>query len=201
MKFTIDTEECDRLGIDLPTALYLIALYKGYLITDTVFHKAGLNGYLVYDGLDAFSNPMNPRLTEKGADIIETFVLNSEFRESHHDVDRYDMLADKLRDLFPTGRKPGTSLMWKDSTAIISKRLKTLVKKHGVSFTDEEAIDATRKYIDSFNGNYTYMQVLKYFISKQELKNGSWEESSQFLSYLANKDQPELGNDWRDNVR
>ena len=69
--------------------------------------------------------------------------------------------------------------------------------------TDEEIIAATKKYVESFNGNYTYMQILKYFISKQKPVEGApAEQNSQFLSYLQNPegDTVIVDNDWTANL-
>ena len=139
-------------------------------------------------------------MTQKGIDVVESVILNSEYTEKAEDSngkmrDRFDILADKLRELFPKGRKEGTNLQWRDSTAIISKRLKTIVKKYNITFTDEEAVDATKRYIESFNGDYRFMQVLMYFIFKNEIVNGVREERSQFMSYLQNKEDM-VNNDW-----
>ncbi|MCF0131132.1 MAG: hypothetical protein HUJ71_05365, partial [Pseudobutyrivibrio sp.] len=96
----------------------------------------------------------------------------------------------------PDGKKPGTNYLWRDSKAVITKRLKTLVKRYGVEFTNEEAIEATKKYIASFNGNYQYMQLLKYFIYRLIP-----DESSQLLSYIENADSIENNNDdWMTNL-
>ena len=139
-------------------------------------------------------------ISREGIEVAESLLLDSEYTEQREDSegkirDRFDILADKLRELFPKGRKEGTNLQWRDSTAIISKRLKTIVKKYGVTFTDEEAIDATKRYIESFNGDYRFMQVLMYFIFKNEVVNGVREERSQFMSYLQNKEDM-VNNDW-----
>lgn len=111
------------------------------------------------------------------------------FAESNtvnNEMDRFMALADKLRALYPSGRKEGTSYMWKDNTVTIAKKLKTLCDKFQVTFTDEEAINATKRYIAQFNGNYSYMQLLKYFILKRD--NDKMEETSQLISFMQNED-------------
>ena len=113
--------------------------------------------------------------------------------------DRYEILAAKLIELYPKGKKEGTSYMWRDSKSIIAKRLRALVKRYNVSFTDEQAINATKRYVESFNGNYKYMQLLKYFISKKTAIDGSIEETSQLLSYIENEGQEDANNDWTTN--
>ena len=106
-----------------------------------------------------------------------------------------------MREIYPKGLKPGTNYQWRDSTAIIADRLIKLVAKYDIEFTDEEAIEATKRYIASFNGNYRYMQILKYFISKQKPVEGApAEQNSQFLSFLQNEECTTESQDWTANL-
>lgn len=135
----------------------------------------------------------------------EDSLLKDIFLESNNNIinkaDRYELLAAQLRNLYPTGKKEGTSYMWRDSNSLITKRLKSLVAKYGDCFTDEQAIEATKKYIESFNGDYRYMQLLKYFIIKKTNNDGETEESSQLLSYIENEGQIDTNNDWTAELR
>ena len=199
MKIIIDTDKCKELGITLDEAFYLLALYSKNPIRLETFQQITSHGLMEYQMLrNGF--PALCSISEKGIEVAESLLLDSEFNEKSIDSngkseDRFNILADKLRALFPKGRKEGTNLQWRDSTAIISKRLKIIVKKYGITFTDEEAIDATKRYIESFNGDYRFMQVLMYFIFKNEIVNGVREERSQFMSYLQNKEDV-INNDW-----
>ena len=96
--------------------------------------------------------------------------------------EEFNDLANKMRELFPEGRKPGTTYYWRDSTPIIAKKLKTVVEKFNTQFTEEQALDATRRYVESFNGDYRFMQLLKYFILKTDKATG--DVRSDFLSLL-----------------
>lgn len=188
MKICIDTEECAKLGVPLDEALYIIGLYLGVDINTDTLHRVFKRGILEHDGYDILRKMKNPKLINSGIELAETLALESEFNTPVY-KDRFENLAYQLRELFPKGKKPGTAYMWKDSNAIIAKKLKALVKKYGDCFTDEQAINATRKYIESFNGNYQYMQLLKYFISKAVIKDGQIEETSQLLSYIENENE------------
>lgn len=200
MKLYFDAKQCEKEKVPVDTALYVASLYLGKLITNNTFQDVCSRGLIEFDGFDLKRQPINARLTPSGVDLIESIFLNSEFAVPDSDEDRYDKLARKMQELFPEGKKPGTKLMWRDSQAIIAKKLKTVVKKYGAKFTDEQAIEATKKYVESFNGDYQFMQVLKYFISKRNQITG--EETSQFLSYLENAGQEDVNNDsWRDSVR
>ena len=200
MKLWFSVKECEKLKVPVDTALYIASLYLGKLISSNTFQDVCARGLIEFDGFDLKREPINARLTQTGMDLIESIFLNSEFHLPNSEEDRFDKLAKKMQEVFPEGRKPGTKLMWRDSQPIIAKRLKAIVKKYKAVFTDEQAIEATKKYVESFNGDYQFMQVLKYFISKRNLTTG--DETSQFLSYIENAGQEEVVNDsWRDSVR
>ena len=181
MKYIIDTESLEREGIELDEALYLLSVYKKKPINFNTIQKVKVETKIL-----KFENPRDPAMiTPKGQSLIESILAKSKLHVSSDNLERYRALADQMRELYPKGLKPGTNYQWRDSTAIIADRLIKLVAKYNIEFTDEEAVDATRRYIASFNGNYRYMQILKYFISKQKPVEGtSAEQDSQLLAFL-----------------
>lgn len=197
MKLCLSTEEFEKAKIPIDTAFYIASLYFGKPIALNTFQDVCSRGLIEFDGFNNRREPINTRLTQTGVDIIESLFLNSEFRSPDSTEDRFDKLAKRMQELFPSGKKPGTNLMWRDSQAIIAKKLKTVVKKYGAVFTDEQAIEATKRYVNSFNDRQ-FMQVLKYFISKRN--NITGEETSQFLSYLENDGHEDINEDWTTNV-
>lgn len=130
---------------------------------------------------------------------ITTILVDSEKVETKFE---FEELADKLREIFPKGKKPGTTYMWRDTTAVIAKKLKILVTKYNCKFTEEQAIKATKAYVNSFGGNYKYMQLLKYFILKTPTNaSGDVELRSDFMSYVDNSEHEEqLREDWMSNM-
>lgn len=112
---------------------------------------------------------------------------------------RCNALALKLMELYPQGNKPGTSLKWKGSQKGVAEKLQKVIQE-GCEFTDEEAIEATKAYIASFNGIYTRMRILPYFIRKNELVGGEVEKRRDFVSYVEdiqrNPQQTSLKQDW-----
>lgn len=149
------------------------------------------------------TDPKNPNIVlfrQKEDSLLKDIFLESD-KIVISKADRYELLAAQLRNLYPQGKKAGTSYMWRDSNNLIAKRLKSLVSKYGDCFTDEQAINATKNYVESFNGDYRYMQLLKYFILKKVNNNGEIEESSQLLSYIENEGQIESNNDWTAELR
>ena len=201
MDFHINKEILAKSGISVDMAFYLASIYFDRPYTYDTFDVASKQGLITYNHLDRYNLPIQPKLTREGVELVESIFLNSEFKgDKGIDTDRYDELADKLRELYPKGRKEGTSYLWRDSHAKIANKLRTLVKKYNFKFTDEQAISATKRYIESFNGNYSYMQLLKYFILKKDKDTG--EENSQLMSYIENEDCTDAANDdWMNEVR
>ena len=188
-------EKCKEYNKNAPSIIE-------YLCDECNTHFENVKKYL--EALD-IEYVVNPKIV-RGLDyytgtVYETFL--NDYRElgSVCSGGRYENLAIKLRELFPEGKKAGTNYYWRDSVAIIAKRLKALVKKNGECFTDEQAITATKEYVSSFNGNYQYMQLLKYFISKQKVVDGTIEEDSQLLSYIENAGQEaKQRDDWMSTI-
>ena len=201
MDFHINKETLAKSGISVDMAFYLASIYFDRPYTYDTFDLASKQGLITYNHLDRYNLPIQPKLTREGVELVESIFLNSEFKgDKGIDTDRYDELADKLRELYPKGRKEGTSYLWRDSHAKIANKLRTLVKKYNFKFTDEQAISATKRYIESFNSNYSYMQLLKYFILKKDKDTG--EENSQLMSYIENEDCTDAANDdWMNEVR
>ena len=103
----------------------------------------------------------------------------------------------------PKGKKDGTNYYWADGVALIMRRLKLFFKKYGNTYTDEQIIKAASKYVEGFNGNYTYMRLLKYFIFKEKVgAAGEVEGESELINYIENAGQEEnLRNDWTSTLK
>lgn len=95
-------------------------------------------------------------------------------------------LAQKMMDMFPVGKKPGTSYLWRGNLPMITQRLKQLWEKSGTDFTDEEALSATEAYINSYGKDVSYMRILKYFIFKNSVGGYGNELDSDLLSWIDN---------------
>lgn len=199
MKLVIDTDKIDKdIGVD--GLLYLTALHLNCTINKDTIDRLNNKGLIFINNFkDGIPSDVSP--TKESREIVEGTYADMEISGKEND-DRFNNLADKLRELFPTGRKPGTQLQWRDSTKVIAQRLKAFVKKFNIEFTDEKAIEATKKYISGFNGNYQFMQVLKYFIMKAGKEDGTSIINSQLLSYMENAGQEEdLSSDWISTLR
>lgn len=140
-------------------------------------------------------------ISTKIKNLLASMVINSDKNVINKD-EVFTDLAIKLRNIYPAGRKPGTTYLWRGTTMEIAKKLKTLVVKYGYTLNENEVIEATKEYINSFNGDYRYMQLLKYFILKSvKDADGNTDIKSELMSIIENKDQiDEQRTDWVSNM-
>ena len=215
----IDTENLNNLS--LPELAALLMLYDKRVeksktvveIKDTdinkLFEKLESKGFLL-STIYATDHNMQPpyqhisySLVEAGRQAIADNCLRSKtvtkVISKEAMMNRCMNLASSLQEIYPMGTKPGAAYMWRDKTKLIAERILKLIAE-GEEFTDEEAINATKAYVDGFNGIYEYMQLLKYFIWKNEIKAGEVEKKSQLMSYIENMrrnpDKVTMQHDW-----
>jgi hypothetical protein len=192
MKFIIDPELIEKYDLTLEECILLIFLARGGKIQPTI---QSLKRKMWME--DVEGHPGDFRISRANMETLTNIITDSadsrQFKEEF-----YTKVANKLRELYPKGNKPGTLYNWRGSTAEIARKLKNLVVKYNCRFTEEEAITATKSYVSSFNGDYKYMKLLKYFLLKTPTNNnGDVEIESEFMTYLEN---PEAGdfqnNNW-----
>jgi hypothetical protein len=190
MNISISEEVLSKWNLSIQEFLFLLFSVKEGDINECVsslIQKGWVNKNLF--------DPTKVVISNNRKEDIATILVDSEKVETKLE---FEDLADKLREIFPKGKKPGTTYMWRDTTAVIAKKLKILVTKYNCKFTEEQAIKATQAYVNSFGGNYKYMQLLKYFILKTPTNaSGDVELRSDFMSYIDNEGHEEqLREDW-----
>lgn len=199
MTISLDKKVCSNNGITIGEALLMIAIVNK---VDLEKSEQALisKGYITADRNDLFQQ-IGWRLTSKGTEIIDSVILDSDKQQESQD--KLNLLATRLKEIFPKGKKEGTNYYWADGVALIVRRLKLFFKKYGNNFTDEQIIQATEKYVQGFNGNYQYMRLLKYFIFKEKVgAGGEIEGDSELISYIENAGHEEnLGNNWTTTLR
>jgi predicted transcriptional regulator len=136
------------------------------------------------------------KLTLVGQTLLENlYVIH---KEAKNIDDRVMYLATELKKIFPEGKKEGVNMYWAEGKILIARRLKTFFSKYGYDYTNENILSAARRYVESFNGNYRLMQLLKYFIFKNKTTNEGWiEYESQLVNFMENANQEiNIKNDW-----
>ena len=196
MTITIDEEVCKNWGLTMPEVLAIVLVKTGadipMLFANLEDKKALVrdifNKYLVTLGYD---------------ERVASVLLDSD--KDRQPQDRIELLAGQMMELFPALKKAGSSQYFRGNKKDITLRLKKFFKLYGNKFSNDQILDATKKYVESFNGNYTYMRVLKYFIWKDEKRvnsdgEGYVDEVSDLASYIEN-DGKEFNKEWTANIR
>ena len=196
MKLTIDQTVLDKNGLTLEEFLVLFLGAKDVDIES-------VSQSLIAKGLadkDLFSNGKIV-VSDKIKDLVSTISIDSDKNVIDKDSE-FTELATELREIYPAGRKDGTTYMWRGTTAEVAKKLKTLVVKYGYTINREDVLKATKEYVNSFNGNYRYMQLLKYFILKSvKDADGNVDIKSELMSLIENSDQIDAQrDDWVSNM-
>ena len=211
MKITIDDDALNKVGITIEEFLLWYLYMRGSNLKElehSLFSKNLIsydNNEFILIGEDAIKETHEDgtllsneeralfqesiKLSQHQKNLLSSVLVDSNGKNIRDDW--FLKVAKEMRELFPQGKKPGTPYYWRDSITTIIDRLKNLKKKYKAEFTEQEAIDATKSYVESFNGDYRYMQLLKYFIYKMD----GPEIRSDFLSYIANRGQVDSNND------
>lgn len=116
----------------------------------------------------------------KTAELIDEIILKSNTNKS--EKDRLFTLAYQLQQIFPEGKKG--NWFWRGSSAEIRNKLFSFFKKFG-EYSDEDIIEATKRYVDSYKHDRTFMHILKYFIWKRV----DGEDKSELASWIENMNQ------------
>lgn len=183
---------CKKHGLLLSEGLALLAIST---TTDDTYRS------LVSKGLITKANGTMQSLnrkycaTEKGIVLADELIADSE-ESIVIKEDNIKELADKLREIYPEGKMAGTSYYYRCNRADIVRKLKSFFRRYG-DYSPEQIIEATQRYVNSFNGNYTYLRLLKYFIWKDENKDGEVLQVSQLADWIENKGEVNPRNsDW-----
>lgn len=198
MTFTIDEDVCKKNGTNVAELLVLLLVKLGAdipaIVQDLLEKK-----HIVKD--DLFGQLL---ITQHWSDVASTILLDSD--KDRVPEDRIEQLALSLMKIFPKEKKAGTCHYFRGNRKDNILKLKKFFKLYGNKYTDEQIIEATKKYVASFNGNYAYMRILKYFIWKDQRKvdeegKGYIEETSDLASYIDNLDADDGTNDWTSTLK
>lgn len=185
---------CKKHGLLLSEGVALLAISA---TTDETYKTLISRGLItkVNGTIQSLNRKYNA--TEKGIALADELLADSEDNILIKE-DNIKELADKLREIYPEGKMPGTSYYYRCNRADIIRKLKSFFRRYG-EYTFEQIIEATQKYVTSFNGNYTYLRLLKYFIWKDEVKDGETLQVSQLADWIENKNS-ENNINWTSNM-
>lgn len=198
MTITIDEDVCKKYGLTFAEVLAISLVKTGVTIPE-LYMALEEKKALVRDGV--FPHYL---VTLGYSERVDNILLDSD--KNRQPQDRIEGLALKMMELFPKQKKEGTSQYFRGNTKDVTLRLKKFFKLYGNTYSDEQILEATDKYVKSFNGNYSYMRVLKYFIWKDEKKTdsngiGYISEVSDLASYIENTGNDDVIKNWEITLR
>lgn len=207
MKITIDEKVCLKHKMTVQEALIALTIRMGNTgdVTENMLNREIL---VSPDG-------ENYMVTQHWSDVLDEILADSSGSVNRTDEELVE-LAIKVKDCFPQckmrdrfGRE--TPYYYRCNKSEVAKALKRFFAQYGSEYTDEEIIDATKRYVASFKGNYVGMRLAKYFIMKNPVKQdaegeGYVEQVSDLLTFLENKESEEgvevtNSDDWLMNSR
>ena len=192
MKIEVSDKICEKYNLSIEETLVLIGLKYS---SQEVFQKLNKERFLLDLGSSIFNEETKYKLSRKANEALSCILAESTDVVAKRTTN-IEELADKLREIYPNGKIFNTNYYYRCNRQDIINKLKTFFKMYGTKYTDEQIINATQKYINSFNGNYTYLKLLKYFIWKDERLKG---ESVQSLlaDFIENESSEDTTNtDW-----
>lgn len=181
MNITINDDVCTKYGLSLPELLVVLALKSDKL--ENTIASLESKGAIVSDVFEGYL------VTQRWDDVASSILLDSD--KDRQSPDRIANLAAKLMEIFPKEKKAGTNHYFRGNTKDVTLKLKKFFKLYGDKYSDEQVLNAAQAYVSSFNGNYTYMRILKYFLWKDDKKLGEdgkyyIEETSDLATWIEN---------------
>lgn len=157
MKICIDTDLLkNKYKISLEEIL-LLMLVRTCDDLDGLYSLVERQGMIMHS---VFDNKLI--VTKKYSELLDTILLKS---DAHiPEASRISSLASTLRDMFPKGFKSG-SVSWRGTQKEIEDKLMKFFKIYGDNYTDEQIINATKKYLEIHQAD-GLARCLKYFILK-----------------------------------
>lgn len=196
MTISISEDVCKKNGLN-PDEILAILLVKTGTDISQLFNSLLERHILVKNVFGSYL------VTQRWDDVASTILLDSD--KDKQSPERLEKLASKLMEIFPKEKKAGTCHYFRGNKKDNILRLKKFFKLYG-HYSDEQILDAARRYVSSFNGNYAYMRILKYFIWKDAVKrdsegNGYVDETSDLANWIENAGQVDSTNsDWTTNL-
>ena len=148
--------------LTLPEILICIVIRLGYnpaIVTKSLLDR----GIILYN-----TNQQDKLLVfQRFSDLVDSVIVNSD--KSVPKKESIEDLVTALQDLFPKERKLDSSgipkYSYRGNKKDIALRLQKFFKIYG-NYSYEDIIEVTKKYVESFTSDKTYMKTLQYYIIK-----------------------------------
>lgn len=120
------------------------------------------------------------------ASLLNDIDADLEFDLVRVNTDYFHKLAVALRKIWPSGKKPGTTVSWVESENSTAKRLEILWRTRRLKkIPVDKVVQLASMYISDFNEDTKYMKTLKYFIYKH-IKQGIDNKGKPYITCESN---------------
>lgn len=183
MKITIDDKVLEKYKMTKAQFFFMLSIHNK--LTEPELESLLNRKFYISQSYTGGLPQHNFFLSHAGIATMNKIILESDSLNTNQ-KNRLEELTKTLQSMFPEGRKAGTNNYWRGNSTEIKERLQAFFKKFG-DYSDEVVINATQRYIDSFQHNQTTMRILKYFISKKD--GAEW--NYDLLTWIENANTPE----------
>lgn len=202
MKITIDEKVCTKHKMTPVEVLFALAIRASESPQGELLNME--NREIIVKDRDTY------RVTQHWSDVLDEIISDSSGSIEKSDEELLE-LAKQMRELYPQGKMKDrygrmTPYYYRCNNSEVVKKLKKFFTVFG-NYSNEEILDATRRYVASFQGNYSNMRLIKYFILKDDVRpgedgTGHVEQISDLATFLENKESDEEVNndDWTTKV-
>ena len=205
MKLIIDEALCSKHKMTITEALLALAVRSSENLQGELLNMQ--NREILVNDRGIY------KVTQHWSDVLGELLSDSSGASEKTD-EQLIKLAKQLREIFPQRKmldrlgRP-TPYYYRCNTSEVVRKLKKFFTIFG-NIPDSDIIDATKRYVASFHGDYTGMRLIKYFILKDDVKpsedgTGHVEQISDLATFLENKDCEEEevinGDSWLLNSR
>jgi hypothetical protein len=179
MKITIDEKICTKHKMTVQEVLIALAIRMGNF-EDNYQNLYSREIAVPQNGIS---------ITQHWSDVLDEIISDSSGKIEKSDEELLE-LAKQMREFYPQGKMKDrfgrmTPYYYRCNNSEVVKKLKKFFTIFG-NVPDEDILDATKRYVASFRGNYQYLKLLKYFVFKNEdEKDENGEVHKVKHSYLA----------------
>ena len=181
MRITIDTDILSKNNLSMGEFLTLLLGFWNlnfYNCLDDLLKKKLVDeSETDHDGIILSNNTKN---------LVSRVLTESDNKLLKCPIKDFGALAKTLMEIYPKGIKQGTTYPWQGTVEEVAQKLRVLVVRYGFEFTEQEAINATKEYVDSYKDDTTKMRLLKYFILRTYFDNKKNSHFSAFDSTFHN---------------
>lgn len=205
MKITIDEKVCLKYKLKMEEVL--MALTIRHVKNPLQLRENMKNREIIVN-----TGPNNEMMvTQHWSDILDEILADSS-GACKKTTDELLTLAGRIQECFPKMAQPDkygrpTKYFFRCNKREIMLSLKRFYEAYWEAIediTDNDIVDATKRYVASFKGDYRMMRLSKYFIFKNDRREDEEghlhvEQISDLMTFLENKEEEDIvegGNGW-----